>query len=353
MAVAAAGLGFLLLLDVVLGVKVFDVVLPALVGDLAVIGAVAVAVTAPPRTIQIGAVVGSAASVAVSLAVYVTTSDTRSLMMGFGAWPGFAELAGLALLTAWSVRSSSRNGAITAISAFGIVMLAIIQWRNKGTYSEVLTLASGHGLGGRRRRRVVPADSRRPPTSTGARGSPPGTSGDRRELHDVVAHHVTGIVVQAQAAQLVAAEHPDAAQRALDRIVRAGGDALAAMRSMVGALRDESTDAELDPAASIDALRAMANMSVTDRHELPVRLAVDARTEAVPGTVIASIHRIAREAVTNARRHSVGATNIDIDVRCGDGVVAFARDQRRRPSEPLAGRFRTAWHGRTCCGDGR
>ena len=52
-----------------------------------------------------------------------------------------------------------------------------------------------------------------------------------------------------------------------------------------------------------------------------MRLAIDDRTEAVPGTVIASIHRIAREAVTNARRHSVGATNIDIDVRCGDGVV--------------------------------
>ena len=37
--------------------------------------------------------------------------------------------------------------------------------------------------------------------------------------------------------------------------------------------------------------------------------------------MIASVHRIAREAVTNARRHSVGATNIDIDVRCDDGVV--------------------------------
>ena len=321
MAVAAAGLGFLLLLDVVLGVKVFDVVLPALVGDLAVIGAVAVAVTAPPRTIPIGAVVGSAASVAVSLAVYVTTSDTRSLMMGFGAWPGFAELAGLALLTVWSVRSASRNGAITAISAFGIVMLAIIQWRNKGTYSEVLTLALGTAWAA-----VVAAgwylrilDARQRQQAQEVRHQE--RLAIARELHDVVAHHVTGIVVQAQAAQLVAAEHPDAAQRALDRIVRAGGDALAAMRSMVGALRDESTDAELDPAASIDALRAMANMSVTDRHELPVRLAVDARTEAVPGTVIASIHRIAREAVTNARRHSVGATNIDIDVRCGDGVV--------------------------------
>ena len=142
-----------------------------------------------------------------------------------------------------------------------------------------------------------------------------------RELHDVVAHHVTGIVVQAQAAQLVADQQPDAAQRALDRIVRAGGEALTAMRAMVGALRDESAGDDLVPTASLDDLRAMAEMTGADRHELPVRLAIDDRATTLPDTVIASVYRIAREAVTNARRHSVGATNIDIDLRCENGVV--------------------------------
>ena len=132
---------------------------------------------------------------------------------------------------------------------------------------------------------------------------------------------MTGIVVQAQAAQLVAAQQPDAAQRALDRIARAGGEALAAMRAMVGALRDESAGDELVPTASLDDLRAMAEGRHPERGELPVRLAIDDRAATLPDTVIASVHRIAREAVTNARRHSVGATNIDIDVRCDDGVV--------------------------------
>jgi signal transduction histidine kinase len=132
---------------------------------------------------------------------------------------------------------------------------------------------------------------------------------------------VTGIVVQAQAAQLVADDQPDAARRALDRIARAGGDAMAAMRAMVGALREESTDEELDPTASIDDLRAMAATKPHERGQLPVRLAIDPQAAALPETVLASIHRIAREAVTNARRHSVGATNIDIDVRCTDGLV--------------------------------
>ena len=56
----------------------------------------------------------------------------------------------------------------------------------------------------------------------------------------MVAHHVTGIVVQAQAARLVAADRPEAAAVALERIERAGAEALGAMRLMVGALRDET-----------------------------------------------------------------------------------------------------------------
>ena len=103
-----------------------------------------------------------------------------------------------------------------------------------------------------------------------------------RELHDVVAHHVTGIVVQAQAAQLVADRAADAAQRALDRIARAGGEALAAMRAMVGALRDESTGDELVPTASLDDLRAMAESTASERDELPVRLAIDDRADDAP-----------------------------------------------------------------------
>ena len=59
-----------------------------------------------------------------------------------------------------------------------------------------------------------------------------------RELHDVVAHHVTGIVVQAQAALLVAEKNPDVAVPALEKIERSGTEALTAMRTLVGSLRE-------------------------------------------------------------------------------------------------------------------
>jgi signal transduction histidine kinase len=320
--VAAGGLVALLFIDLLLALELFDVVLPALGGDVAVIAAVAFACVAPPRMIPLATVAGSAASMAISLAVHYNDSTEHIVVMGpGGAWPGFAELAGLGLLTAWSVRSASRAGALASVVAFGFVMFAIVEWRYKGSHPDVLLLlcaaawasvvAAGWYL------RVLDAHL----VEQAKQVRHHERLAIARELHDVVAHHITGIVVQAQAAQLVADKQPDATQRALDRIARAGGEALTAMRSMVGALRDESTGGDVAPTASLDDLRDMAEGWSLERHELPVRLTIDDHAATLPDTVIASVHRIVREAVTNARRHSIGATHIDIDVRCERGVV--------------------------------
>ena len=306
--VVAGGLATLVFVDLLLGVEFFNVVVPALVADVLVIAAVALATVSPPRTIAPAMVLGSAASIAVSLVVDVADSSTRTPVMGNGAWPGFAEFAGLGLLTAWSVRSSSRKGAMASSLALGFALLAIVAMAQSGRPFRSVGVAVWRGRGW----------PRWPPAGTCACSTPASSSRRQqvrhqerlaiaRELHDVVAHHVTGIVVQAQAAQLVADQQPDAAQRALDRIARAGGEALAAMRAMVGALRDESTGDELVPTASISDLRAIAESTASERDELPVRLAIDDRAATLPEPVIASVHRIAREAVTNARRHSVGA----------------------------------------------
>jgi signal transduction histidine kinase len=319
--VVAGGLATLVLIDIFLGIEFLNVVMPALVGDVLVCAAVVLALVAPPRTIAPAVVLGSAASIVVSLVVELADSTTRTPVMGNGAWPGFAELAGLGLLTGWSFRSAARTEALASSLALGAALLAMVAWRNQGFHSDWLLLLFGGGWAA-----VVAAgwylrvlDARQLEQAQAVRHQE--RLAIARELHDVVAHHVTGIVVQAQAAQLVADKQPDAAQRALERIARAGGEALAAMRAMVGALRDESTGDELVPTASINDLRTMAELSASERDELPVRLAIDEQSAALPEPVIASVHRIAREAVTNARRHSIGATNIDIDVRCEDGFV--------------------------------
>jgi signal transduction histidine kinase len=339
-AVTAASLAGLTLIDLVLGLQFFNVVWPALVGDAAVIGAVAYATVAPPRTIPQATVAAAAASTIISAGVAAADFSTWSRLMGYGAWPGFAELGGLGLLTIWSIRSATRAGSLASAFAFGVGLYAIVAWRNQGWHSDKMFLLSGGAWAA-----VVAIgwylrvlDARQFEQEQHVRHQE--RLAIARDLHDVVAHHVTGIVVQAQAAQLVGPDHPDAARRALDRIALAGADALAAMRAMVGALRDEeATDVELGPAKSIDDLRAIAGTGPRERGQLPVRIAIDERAAELPDSVLASVHRIAREAVTNARRHSVGATNIDIDVRCEGEVVHLLVTNDGSPANRSPGGF--------------
>jgi signal transduction histidine kinase len=164
-----------------------------------------------------------------------------------------------------------------------------------------------------------------------------------RELHDVVAHHVTGIVVQAQAAQLVADSRPAATASALASIEHAGSEALAAMRRMVGALRDDNADAPISPAATIRDLHDLAARSTA--LGLPVRLVIDEAGELsreLPIELAVSIHRIIREALTNARQHAVGATVVDVSVaRNGGQLDVTIRDDGR----PLRGERRNGGFG--------
>jgi len=112
-----------------------------------------------------------------------------------------------------------------------------------------------------------------------------------RELHDFVAHHVTGIVVLAQGAQL------KTPIPALAEIERAGTEAMTAMRRLVGALRTD-TYATLD-----DALKDACG---NDRR---VHLNVPSDVT-VPAELLTTAHRIVLESVTNARRHGTPGSPI-------------------------------------------
>ena len=310
----------LTVVDAILGSRFLGVARPAAAADLVVLGATALAVALPPRYRLATLCIAAAASIGVSRGVAMYPPPAYIPVMGRGgAWPGIAEFAGLGFLTGWCIRTSRKIGAITASIVFAAAFLAILVWRQRGPHSwllAVLMLAmwatvvlSGLYLRwldvrGRENAMRVRQEER---------------IAIARELHDMVAHHVTGIVVQAQAARLVAEAKPDAAGTALDAIERAGSEALGAMRRMVGSLRDDSAAIEIQPVATVADLRAIA--APPRRGEVPVRLAMDHRATVLPAEVMASVHRIAREAVTNARRHASGATAIDVDVRCRDGLV--------------------------------
>ncbi|MDM7829933.1 ATP-binding protein [Cellulomonas edaphi] len=148
-----------------------------------------------------------------------------------------------------------------------------------------------------------------------------------RELHDTVAHHVSAMVIRAQAGRVVAATQPAAAGEALAVIEAEGSRTLAEMRVLVGALRDRG-DAALAPARGVVDVPSLAAAD----ERVAVRLTGD--LDDLGPAVGAAVFRIAQESVTNAVRHARGATRIVVAVtgspdavRCvvtddGDTVLA-------------------------------
>jgi len=142
-----------------------------------------------------------------------------------------------------------------------------------------------------------------------------------RELHDTVAHHVSAMVVRAQAGRIVAQRDPAAAVDALQVIEAEGSRTLAEMRVLVGALRDGE--------ASLLAPRGLADIAeLADQASVPlVDVEVGAGLGEMHPSVGAALFRIAQESVTNARRHAAGAAHVRIRVSAdGDAVVLSVVD---------------------------
>jgi signal transduction histidine kinase len=145
-----------------------------------------------------------------------------------------------------------------------------------------------------------------------------------RELHDTVAHHVSAIVVQAQAGRVLSGADPEAAVQALEGIEEEGARTLEAMRAMVGALRDADEGAELAPLGGVAHLQRLTRSPAGGpRIDLQLGGAVDD----LPPAVDAAVYRIVQESLTNAIRHAVDATEVVVLVRAEpDRVRVTVRD---------------------------
>jgi signal transduction histidine kinase len=136
-----------------------------------------------------------------------------------------------------------------------------------------------------------------------------------RDLHDVVAHHVSVIVVQAEAAQEVLATHPERAESAMGTVADTARTAMGELRRMLGLLRSESARAPQPDLAAVDDLVASVGGAGTP-HEL--------RSEAR-----VALYRTAQEALTNVLRHA-GAHRACVDLRFeGDALVVEVTDDGR------------------------
>jgi signal transduction histidine kinase len=147
-----------------------------------------------------------------------------------------------------------------------------------------------------------------------------------RELHDIVAHHLSVVVLQAAGAR--ASGKP--AEAALEKIERSGRQALAETRRLLDVLRDTDEETGLAPQPGIAGLDALAES--VRAAGVPVNLVITGDHDAMPAAVDVSVYRIVQEALTNVLKHA-GQASADVTIGCADEAVTIEilDDGKREP----------------------
>jgi signal transduction histidine kinase len=147
-----------------------------------------------------------------------------------------------------------------------------------------------------------------------------------RDVHDVVAHTLTTINVQAGVARHLIEREPGHAEGALATIETASHDALEELRAILGVLRDSDESASLAPVPTLGAIEALVEQART-ANDVALHV-VGQQPERIPEGVQLAAYRIVQESLTNSRRHAPGET--------AEVTIAFANDRLRLTIENAA-----------------
>ncbi|WP_405724581.1 sensor histidine kinase [Streptomyces sp. NBC_01537] len=143
-----------------------------------------------------------------------------------------------------------------------------------------------------------------------------------RELHDVVAHNVSVMVVQADGAAYVLDASPEQAKQALETISSTGRQALAEMRRLLGLLRsNDDAGGEYVPQPGVDQLADLIEQ--VRGAGLPVRFDVAGEARPLPSGVELTAYRIVQEALTNTRKHGGPEVSATVRLSFGDSELAL------------------------------
>jgi signal transduction histidine kinase len=139
-----------------------------------------------------------------------------------------------------------------------------------------------------------------------------------RELHDVVAHSLSVMVIQAGAGRRQVDEHPDRAAECAELIERLGRETLAEMRVLLGVMRPEAATAARSPHPGLAGLQDL--VSRARAAGLPVELHITGAAIPLPPGLDLTAYRVVQEALTNTLKHA-GPARTDVSVRyASDGV---------------------------------
>ncbi|MBO2442654.1 two-component sensor histidine kinase [Actinomadura nitritigenes] len=325
---------------------------------LIVFAAVANAAVLAPGRWRIRAAFGAGALSLLGTLYISTAADLHHSNPGVAA-----EIGGLLIVIARAVWKAPRDRLVPLAVLLGAAVLAVpLRWSPVAAlvFTAPLGITVAVALGVGLYLRAI--DARRARSLAAARRD------ERlelaRDLHDFVAHHVTGIVVQAQAARFAAqsgaAQSPERLDTMFAGIEKAGTEALTSMRQMVGLLRDAQHTGAADgeafgaagrtaSGAAGGAAGAAATRPVGDLGRLrdlvagfadpPATLALAPDLGPLPPEVAASVHRVVQESLTNVRKHAADAASVRVAVAraAGGSVEVSVRDDgqgrgRRLPS---------------------
>ena len=227
-------------------------------------------------------------------------------------WESATGLCG-SVLAGWVVARSSVDGSAPTDYVWTVAMLGV-SW------------AAGAGL--RRRQEAVAEDRAAALAEQRARIA--------RELHDVVAHSLTVVVVTADAAELALDRDPRLAAEPLRTIRRAAQEALDEMRRLVGILRVDGAERH-DPQPGLRELDTLIDTVRTSG--MPVALSIDGDVSDLSAGIDLAAYRIVQEALTNARRHTAPGSQAWVNVRRGAETLQLeiVNDGSARPGTAGSG----------------
>jgi signal transduction histidine kinase len=154
-----------------------------------------------------------------------------------------------------------------------------------------------------------------------------------RDMHDILAHSVSLIVVQAEAGPVVVRRDPDAAERIFDRISDAGRDALTQLRRTLGVLRSEPVSRAPQP--GLDAIAPLVEQARAAG--LLVTYAEQGARRSIPPDTAVAAYRVVQEALTNVVKHArAGQARVRLD--WSDATLELeVRDDGRGPARRAPG----------------
>jgi len=273
-----------------------------------------------------------------SVLLFVTAITSLYVAMGYPAGPVFASFVISAVV---NVARSRRVEAWGAVG--GLVLLSMaIHFFTHDSWSwgyaagvlawSLLVLAIGELV---RLNRARMAEYRRARTEERRREAGEERLRIARELHDVVAHHMSLIHVQAGVALHLVDRKPEQVETALTTIKDASKEALTELRALIGVLRADGEEAPLAPVARLEGLDELADRTSHAGVTTTVEVTGDLGT--IPAATGTAAYRIVQEAVTNVVRHS-GATRARISVVVGaHDLEVTVTDNGRGPGDVDSG----------------